>query len=178
MKDPDQYSTDFTKALLAVRSTYKGPPLEAVVIFGGLGGRVDQAFAQLHQLYASEVETAPGATDRLDLFLIAGDSIVFLLREGRNVVHTRRTEGSALGRNVGIIPLAGPAVISTEGLEWDVKDWRTSFGTQLSTSNYVVKDDIVVTTNERVLFSIDFGKHTEGNRPKDFLSTRLPPSRV
>ena len=57
---------------------------------------------------------------------------------------------------VGILPLAGPAVISTEGLEWDVKDWETQFGGQVSTSNHVLPDTQVVTvqTDADVLFTI------------------------
>ena len=156
IQDIDKYATDFTKAIRAVNARAAGAELEAVVVFGGLGGRVDQAFAQLHQLLMHEGELRP-----LDLFLVAGASVVLVLRPGRNVVRTRRAEGSGLGRNVGIIPLGRPAVISTEGLQWDVRDWPTSFETQVSTSNYVVADDVVVVTDERVLFSIDIER--EGN---------------
>ena len=139
---------------------------------GGLGGRVDQAFAQLHQLYlyatgaADDGGTAPAdgggeGGERRSVYLLAGDSIVWALRPGRHVVRTRRRETAdrggrpALGRNVGIIPLGTPAVISTTGLEWDVQDWPTSFRTRVSTSNYVREDDVGVVTDRTVLFAID-----------------------
>ena len=169
VRDDSQYRDDFRKALLALASDYAGPPLAAALVHGGLGGRADQAFAQLHQLYLY----ATGAADQSavtasgpPVYLLAGDSVVFALRPGRHVVRTRRREGReaggrpALGKNVGIIPLGGPAVISTRGLEWDVQDWPTSFGTQVSTSNYVREDDVMVVTDQTVLFSIDLNLET------------------
>ena len=176
VKDDSQYRTDFEKSLTALYEHYDGPSLEAVLVLGGLSGRVDQAFAQLHQLYRTdeeqerqegisvfdqgpvnmygkEVHTGGEAVPKL--FLIAGKTVTFVLRAGKHVVHLRQGDDK-LGRNVGIIPLGSGATISTKGLQWDVTDWDTRFGGQLSTSNYVVEDDIEVTTNRRVLFTVDF----------------------
>ena len=60
-----------------------------------------------------------------------------------------------LGKHIGILPLAGPVRITTEGLEWDVEDWETVIGGQLSTSNGVKEDVAVVRTSGDVLFTID-----------------------
>lgn len=61
------------------------------------------------------------------------------------------------GKHVGIIPLTGPSELTTRGLEWDVKGWRTAFGEQLSTSNHTTPDAdvVVVETSRDVLFTID-----------------------
>ena len=45
-------------------------------------------------------------------------------------------------RNVGILPIFGPAVISTKGLEWDVHGWRAEMGGDVSTSNHLVSEDV------------------------------------
>ena len=67
-----------------------------------------------------------------------------------------------LGENVGIIPVARPAVITTRGLEWDVEGWATEFGVQVSTSNHVRGGVVEVETTERVLFTVELaGKVVE-----------------
>lgn len=169
IKDPDQYSTDLKKCLKHIseqaisastkgqKISHKSGTLEShaseVVLIGGLGGRADQAFSLLHQLYRNY-------EDRLsdcDLYLIIPESIIFLLEKGDNTVHTPIGAG-LLTKYVGIIPIGRPSVISTQGLEWDVKDWHTEFGTQVSTSNHVVNDMVKVHTTERVLFTIGVAK--------------------
>jgi thiamine pyrophosphokinase len=40
-------------------------------------------------------------------------------------------------------------------LEWDVKDWATEFGGQMSTSNHVVEEWVTIETTKDVLFTID-----------------------
>ncbi len=60
--------------------------------------------------------------------------------------------------NVGIIPVRGPAVISTKGLEWDVKNWRTEVGGQISTSNHVRSEVVEIEVSEAVLFTVELAK--------------------
>ncbi|GAD97259.1 thiamine pyrophosphokinase, putative [Paecilomyces variotii No. 5] len=210
--DPDQYSTDFTKclkylransatilqstthtgALLSGSTSKTGPqssPRLDVLILGGLGGRVDQAFSQIHHLYTMSRHTgnddSPG-----ELYLISEESISFVLRKGRNVIQTpatRRPLSSSsdsahaptsndnlsntksninndtddlyyLEENIGILPASGPAVISTTGLEWDVSDWKTEMGGQISTSNHIRADVVTVETNEQVLFTAELAE--------------------
>ncbi|KAJ9292823.1 hypothetical protein DTO271G3_8398 [Paecilomyces variotii] len=183
--DPDQYSTDLMKCLKYLRanasrilhsppentSSSKGSTSETkshprldVLILGGLGGRVDQAFSQIHHLYAmARHSDSPG-----ELYLVSEESISFILQKGRNVIQTpgaRREKASSkdtdpdgiyyLEENIGIIPISGPAVISTTGFEWDVIDWRTELGGQISTSNHIRADVVSVETNERVLFTAE-----------------------
>lgn len=57
---------------------------------------------------------------------------------------------------VGILPVKEPSRIWTKGLEWDVEDWPTEFGGQMSTSNHVLPETEVVEvrTTRDVLFTI------------------------
>ncbi|KAI1077987.1 thiamine pyrophosphokinase [Whalleya microplaca] len=158
---PDQYSTDFTKAVRFVRGAY---PRTDIVCLGGLGGRVDQGLSQLHHLYM--FQTSPTYADG-KMFFLSGDSLTFLLKPGLHRIHVRepdaavdsraqRMTGEPFDKYVGIIPIKEASVITTRGLEWDVQDWKTEFGGQMSTSNHLLPDTKVVeveTTND-VLFTI------------------------
>jgi hypothetical protein len=48
-------------------------------------------------------------------------------------------------------------MISTKGFEWDVQDWRTEMGGQVSTSNHVVdmSKGVEIETDHPVLFTIE-----------------------
>lgn len=174
--DSDQYSTDFTKAVRylktfqvpkdaelttsksesrrAVTQRVKdGPKIDDVVCLGGLGGRVDQGMSTLHHLYMFQKE--PGYPSGR-IFLLSNESITFVLQAGKHRIQVRAgTSTLGLGKHVGIIPLKEPSIITTEGLEWDVKDWPTEYGGQMSTSNHVREDWVTIKTSKDVLFTID-----------------------
>ncbi|KAE8551399.1 thiamine pyrophosphokinase [Talaromyces marneffei ATCC 18224] len=146
-----------------------------IVVLGGLGGRVDQGFSQAHHLYAAYEEKRKEASTSQagDLYLLSEESLSFILPPGKNVIHTPFThqqrpdyqtqnEGKEIfSENVGIIPLSGPTLISLKGFEWDVTDWRTEIGGQLSTSNHIRADKLEVhvdvDTNRAVLFTVELG---------------------
>ncbi len=127
-----------------------------VICFGGLGGRVDQGLSQLHQLYT--LQGADYSSGRL--FLISPEAISFILKSGvhrikiRDSTYGNDTGRIGLGKHIGIIPLREPSVITTKGLEWDVTDWVTMFGGQMSTSNAVREDWALIKTTKDVLFTI------------------------
>ncbi|KAK3323234.1 thiamine pyrophosphokinase [Cercophora scortea] len=160
--DQDQYSTDFGKAVQHIRSastssTSSNAAVD-IVALGGLGGRVDQGLSQLHHLYLFQAD-ASYAEGRMYLF--SGESLTFLLKPGRHRIRVREEgdggeEEDVFGKYVGILPVKGPSVITTRGLEWDVQDWETEFGGQVSTSNHVLPGTRVVEveTSRDVLFTI------------------------
>ena len=165
VKDPDQYSTDFTKCLKYIKdqaaeaedkSKFSQKGVD-VAIFGSLGGRADQAFSQIHHLYicSQDISSIIG-----DLYLITAQSIMFLLEKGRNMIEAPVGPGH-FTENVGIIPIGRPSIITTHGFEWDVKDWRTEFGTQMSTSNHIRAKTVEVEASERVLFTLEMAKKPE-----------------
>lgn len=168
--DPDQYSTDFGKTVKWIRastgpspedsSSSSAPPPVDIVAMGGLGGRVDQGLSQLHHLYLFQMspDYAEGR-----LFLVSGESITFLLKGGSRThrIHVREGKGQGQEDDVfdkyaGIVPVKEPSVITLRGFEWDVTDWETEFGGQMSTSNHVLPETEVVEveTTKDVLFTI------------------------
>ena len=153
--DPDQYSTDFTKCLKWLRQhacQLVGPPGRIdVVVLGGLGGRVDQGFSQIHHMLMAvrDKELLDG-----NIYLLSDRSLTFVLGIGRNQVEVGK---DVFAEHVGIVPLGRPAVITTKGLEWDVENWKTEFGGQVSTSNHLKSDVVFVETNESVLFTLELG---------------------
>lgn len=166
--DADQYSTDFTKAVRFVRKESRG---RDIMCMGGLGGRVDQGLSQLHHLYL--FQKSPTYADG-KMFFLSGESLSFLLKAGKHRIHVRepnatvgnfvRMDGDPFAKYVGIIPVKEPSVITTKGLEWDVENWPTEFGGQMSTSNHVLPETTVVEveTTKDVLFTIALKRVAEG----------------
>ena len=165
VKDPDQYTTDLTKSLKYMRDQLLKTEDEEsnprrgldIAIFGSLGGRADQAFSQLHHLYTCS-QDASSAID--DLYLITAQSVIILLEKGKNRIHAP-VGPKQFTENAGIIPIGRPSTITTHGFEWDVTDWSTEFGTQMSTSNHIKTDIVEVETSERVLLTLEFDGERE-----------------
>ncbi|OAA67947.1 thiamine pyrophosphokinase [Niveomyces insectorum RCEF 264] len=186
--DPDQYSTDFGKA---VRLVDRQRPGLHIVALGGLGGRVDQGVSQLHHLHvlqrpAADDENGGNDDKRVQptrtrhLYLLSSESLTWLLPPGRHRIHVREAattaaadkaeaenptnhddvddddDNTVFAKYVGILPLQGPSVITTRGLEWDVAAWPTQMGAQLSTSNHVLPTTrtVEVETSAAVVFTI------------------------
>lgn len=155
--DDDQYSTDFTKAVRYIRATHGGAM--DIVAMGGLGGRVDQGLSQIHHLYM--FQTSPSYSEG-KLYLVSGESLTFLLKAGQHRIHVRepkRIDGAreeVFDKYAGIIPVKEPSIIALKGFEWDVEDWPTEFGGQISTSNHVLptSEIVEVKTSTDVLFTI------------------------
>ncbi|KAI9757518.1 MAG: hypothetical protein M4579_003431 [Chaenotheca gracillima] len=175
-KDPDQDSTDFTKCLKDVDAEMTkrsaGGDFD-VIVLGGLAGRVDQAFSTIHHLYATTAAPVSNVSSgnmshvagASKIYLYSDESISFVLQKGKNVIRTPMGHG-VLAENIGILPIGGPAVISTNGLEWDVENWMTEFGGQISTSNHIRSDVVEVETSERVLFTLErSGRQKKKNSP-------------
>jgi thiamine pyrophosphokinase len=146
-QDGDQYSTDFNKAVKKVLERL--PNAQDVLVVGSIGGRVDQGVGLLGEFYREQIVRHP----HLRLWLFNEASVSTILKTGTTTIRTKLSDG-LLKRNIGILPLYGPAVISTTGLEWDVQDWPTEIGGQLSTSNHIVADAITISTNKEVLFTV------------------------
>lgn len=151
-KDPYQYSTDFQKAVK--KATERLPNLREILVLGSIGGRVDQGIGLLGELYREQKH------DHKDVrfWLFSETSVSTILSPGTAVIHTP-LKGGLIARNIGILPVYGPASISTQGLEWDVQDWPTAMGEQMSTSNHIMSDKIQISTNKHVLFTVERVAH-------------------
>lgn len=165
VKDPDQYSTDFTKCLKWIRDwavsgtnqygshQHQHNAALDVVVLGGLGGRVDQGFSQIHHLFLAEND---GGLLQGRIYLLSEQSLSFVLANGHNSIHI---EPGYFEENVGVIPVLGRALLTTKGLEWDVEDWPTEFGGQVSTSNHIRSPKIEIAfEGPRPLFTMELDK--------------------
>lgn len=141
--NPDQYSTDFDKAVDIVVN--KLGPTAPIISLGSMGGRVDQSMSSIHRLFVSYEKNQP-------LLLLSDQNVTILLMPGTSRISTPLTH---LGKTCGIIPITGTAHITTKGLEWDVENWETKFGGQLSTSNHLMEDEIEITTDAPVIFTAE-----------------------
>ncbi|KAF9930758.1 hypothetical protein FBU30_011294 [Linnemannia zychae] len=174
-RDGNEYNTDFMKCVELVRARDPAVPLTSskdpivsstpvnsfvngndtlearhacnigVVALGGTGGRFDQCMSSIHYLYAINEERP--AT------LISDESIVIALDAGtHNITCNLNIEGPTCG----IIPVgSSEATLTTKGLKWDIEDWKTSFGKQISTSNALVDSEVTIKTDARVVWTTE-----------------------
>lgn len=156
-RDPEQYSTDFGKALRKIREVPGSCNSKEVVVLGSLAGRVDHAIGILSQILRESREHP-----QTKLWLLSESSLSFLLGEGEYKLYFRFAE-NRFGQNIGILPVYGPAIISTKGLRWDVTDWHTEMGGQISTSNRVDSETVIIKTNRSVLFTIELSSQFLGS---------------
>ena len=171
IEDPDQFSTDFTKCLLWIRRHWavlnsaddRDDGTLDVVVFGGLGGRVDQGFSQIHHLYMAQNDLT---LLKGRIYLVSEQSLSFILSPGLNEIllspspsQTSQQEQACFASNIGIIPISGRTRITTHGLEWDVVDWITEFGGQMSTSNHIPPG------TEKVEITVQGDEGGNNNRP-------------
>ena len=182
-RDNDQYSTDFGKNINKIleRPEMEAPDRKAdiskaeVVVLGGLGGRVDHGIGLL-----SEIAREQRKHESVLRFWLVSESNVSFVLDGpppmsRDESEDRKTSQKYILKipstatvrsssaqdqpiftaNVGILPIFGPARISTLGLEWDVEHWHTEMGGQVSTSNHLVEETVSIETDARVLFTVE-----------------------
>ncbi|KFH65600.1 thiamine pyrophosphokinase [Podila verticillata NRRL 6337] len=161
----EQYSTDFMKCVELVRerdsiqsstaaqgtqdtttATLSHEQLLSqnlnVVVLGGSGGRFDQSMSSIHHLYILSRERH--AT------LVSDESIIVVLGAGTyEITCNLEIEGPTCG----IIPVGSSvAHLTTTGLRWDVENWETSFGTQISTSNALTGPNVTIHTDAPVVW--------------------------
>ena len=163
IKDEDQYSTDFGKSVnhlrsvLSLSSEVESQPANVdIIVVGSISGRVDQGIGLLGELYR---ETHRSQSN-MRLWLVSEGNVSWLLPPGNNLllgldVKLTDAKRNIFATHVGILPLYGPSVITTKGFEWDVTDWETRMGANVSTSNHIVADEVCVRTSEWVLFTVE-----------------------
>lgn len=110
---------------------------------------MDHGLGMLHDMIREE-----SRDQMLRLWLFSESSISFILKGGHSIVEGLMSS-KLFTKNVGLIPIYGPATITTSGLEWDVNDWDTQMGTQVSSSNHVMAEIVHVRTSAPILFTIE-----------------------
>jgi thiamine pyrophosphokinase len=148
-QDHDQYTTDLGKNIQKILSRKTSPSRKDVLVLGTLAGRVDQGIGLLHEMMREETKHPD-----LRLWLFSECSVSFLLQSQRNVITGLQSSG-LFTENTGLLPIWGPSNITTNGLEWDVEEWESCMGGQVSTSNHVRADEVLVKTTGPVLFTVE-----------------------
>ncbi|KAF2193222.1 thiamine pyrophosphokinase-like protein 1 [Zopfia rhizophila CBS 207.26] len=148
-QDHDQYSTDFGKAMKKISLIHSPSSQREILVLGTLAGRIDQGIGLLHEMIREETRDT-----KLRLWLFSESSVSFILKSTHNVIRGTASTGF-FTENIGLLPIYGPAIITTSGLEWDVKDWETQMGHQVSTSNHIAAEEIHVQTSAPILFTVE-----------------------
>ncbi|KAG0261335.1 hypothetical protein BG011_001109 [Mortierella polycephala] len=116
-----------------------------IVALGGIGGRFDQSMSSIHYLYILNRER--------QAVLVSNESIVVVLTSG---IHEITCNLEIEGPSCGVIPVgSSEATLTLTGLKWDVENWKTSFGGQISTSNVLIGSKVVVQTDAPVVWTTE-----------------------
>ncbi|WRT64836.1 thiamine pyrophosphokinase [Kwoniella shivajii] len=136
--DKDEYSTDLMKCIDEVDESY------ALVLLGGLSGRVDQTVHTMSLLHKTKRE----------IYVLDGESFAWQLPAGK---HEIEIDHNTMGQTCGILPVGiDSAKVKTRGLKWDT-DWETSLGGNLSTSNHLVPENptVYIENNRPILWTCE-----------------------
>lgn len=170
-----QYSSDFMKAIKVAVAYFSanrdllrgeidtldglsglvrnltGLDTTTIHVAGGIDGRFDQTFQLINQLYCLKAEF-----QHLEIFFVSESDIVFLAPKGTTyITYSDRKLFNQIEHvpMCGLLPFRGEVVLSTEGLLYDVDNWVSRVGGNVSSSNGIVgttgfvihsTDDIVV----------------------------------
>lgn len=115
--------------------------VSGILIFGALGGRLDQTIANLLLLTLPELSG-------VDLRIVDGNQEAF-------VVHDEALIEGQPGDTVSLIPLGGDAVgITSGGLEWALDDDRLHYGSTRGVSNVLTVEEASVGVRQGLLLCV------------------------
>lgn len=137
----DKDETDLELALLYAVDSYT----EEILVFAGLGGRLDQMLANILLLMHPKLQGR-------EILFVTQYQRIWLI-EGEGVIRGEK------GDTVSLIPLGGDVrVARAEGLRWSLKDEVLAFGPARGVSNQMSKEVASVHVQEGHLLCI----HTRG----------------
>ncbi|KAJ2367673.1 thiamine pyrophosphokinase [Coemansia sp. RSA 2607] len=141
----DQDTTDFMKGLRYLDEHLEGHQC-TVVVFGGLGGRLD------HILHTLKVLLNEHTRNARRILVISEDNLTFVLPQGETRIHLRLDRD---GPTCGILPLAGPVRLTTQGLRWNLHDQESEVTGLMSTSNLVDSEKVLVQASGPVVWTCE-----------------------
>lgn len=173
-----QYSTDFMKSVKLVSiynsdgrsqlsqpveendglseliKRYPNPNPTTVYIAGGIDGRFDQTFQLINQLYIMRSEFP-----RLKVYFITANDCIFLVPKGKNFIKypSRKSFNDKDHMPAcGLLPFGGEVVLNTEGLQYDVSNWKSYVSGPVSSNNRLVGvDGFVVQTTGDIVMNVE-----------------------
>ncbi|GJM91975.1 hypothetical protein PR202_ga08398 [Eleusine coracana subsp. coracana] len=142
----DQDTTDLHKCVSFITRNPPGPENSnlCILVLGALGGRFDHEMGNINVLYRfSEIR----------IILLSDDSSIFLLPKTHT--HKIRIERLIEGPHCGLIPIGAPSTsTTTTGLRWNLDNTSMSYGGLVSTSNIVEEDEVTVTSDSDLIWTI------------------------
>ncbi|KAG9036213.1 hypothetical protein FRB95_009576 [Tulasnella sp. JGI-2019a] len=156
IKDGDQDSTDLMKCIDAVRQREKSSFFQTtqlgIIILGGLGGRLDQTIhtmSQLHKLRQSRERT----------FVVTEDNVAWVLNSGEHLINL---DLSLVGPSCGLLPVGVPsAILTTQGLVWNLHEQASSFDGVMSTSNVLKHSQVRIKTSAPIWWCVEHRERAE-----------------
>jgi thiamine pyrophosphokinase len=132
-----------------------------VIVLGAFGGRFDQEIATIHSCYSWR-------SSFHSMVLLGGENVATLLTPGE---HEMRPVRGVEGPTCGLLPVGGPVSrITTEGLQWDLRDGELGMGKLVSSSN-CFRDGakfIYVKTSDPVVWQTTFTMPPAWSKRDDF----------
>lgn len=124
-----------------------------IFVVGALGGRLDHELSNM-----STVHEFPDT----NIVLIGRSSLAMLIPPGKTVLIPDLT---CEGPTCGLVPLAGPARVTTTGLRWNLTDEVIAFGQFISTSNRILEvrsgaAEVTIATDAPLVWTTDIGTLT------------------
>jgi thiamine pyrophosphokinase len=134
---------DETDLELALRHA-RAEGATSIIIHAALGGRLDQTVANLLLL------ALPDMTE-IDVHIVAGPQVAFLIHSGRGEAFVKGRPGDT----VSLIPLGGDAIgVTAEGLEWPLHEDTLRFGPARGISNVLVAERAHVRVQQGYLLCV------------------------
>lgn len=160
----DQDRTDFEKSLTFWRARVGGDNI-VVVWCNSDGSRTDHEFSNYNTLL-KHIDDFPS------LILLSQHSAIAVIQRGDTVLRVAdcMLSTETVTNYCGLIPLFGPVRnIESEGLKWNcgLDCSKLEFGAVISTSNEVIKKEVVFKTSDPFLITLALNGHPE------FISSQL-----
>lgn len=145
---------DRDDGLSSIASAITTATTTTVHVAGGTDGRFDQTFQLINQLYCLHHDYS-----QLRIYFVSANDIVFLAPKGTTyVVYPHRTVFNRIERipKCGLLPFRGEVTLNTRGLQYDVENWVSGVGGNVSSSNGVVgTTGFVVETSDDIVVNVE-----------------------
>lgn len=146
-------------------------PIE-VYVLSSIGGRFDQTIHSINQLYVLH-ELYP----QNKLYLITQHDIIFLLTKGKNFVkyHSKLIIHSNQIPIAGLLPIGAEVILNTQGLKWDVVNWKSSMKGKVSSSNWLMGiNGVLIDTTDTIVMNVEFQHNKSNHSLPEIKNTKEP----
>ena len=141
----DQDTTDLDKCYRIVQErTDLDAERDAIVILGAFGGKWDREMSNLHVMMKY-----PNITNAI---LVGDESHARVLSRGKNQIIL---DFELEGPGCSLIPLGHECSVTTNGLKWNLNNQCLSFGHLVSTSNVAEQNQVIVETDQPLIWTVD-----------------------